>query len=243
MEKSSILLFIPAILHVLSAGGPGQDILFDGPRPGNATYYTFADGTGACMLEELPEPQYVGAMNRFDYYSPTIEGRDYPQATMCGAYAKVSGSKGSIVIKIVDLCPDDVCTRGHLDLSPEAFAAVGNLADGYIPIRWQLLSKSLTGPVSFRYKDGSSQWWTAIQVRNHRNPVATLEVKEGTSWKSLDRTAYNYFVERNGLGPGYHTFRITDIFGNRLVETSSIFLDVYHPEPLDWTGSSQFPAP
>ncbi len=240
MEKTSMLLFIPAIIHAFSGG---LDVLFDEVRQGYATYYSFANGTGACMLEELPEPQYVGAMNRFDYYSPTIEGENYPQATMCGAYAEVSGSKGSVVIKIVNLCPDDICVRGHIDLSPEAFAAVGNLADGYIPISWQLLSKSLDGSVSFRYKDGSSQWWTAIQVRNHRNPVATLEVKQGSSWKSLPRTNYNYFIERNGLGPGYHTFRITDVFGNQLVETSTIFLNDYHPQPLDWTGSGQFPSP
>jgi expansin (peptidoglycan-binding protein) len=243
MEKSTILFFIPAILHTLSGGGSGGDILYDEPRQGYATYYASADGTGSCMLETLPEPQYVGALNRFDYYSPAIEGKDYPQATLCGAYAKVNGSKGSIVIKIVDLCPDDICTQGHIDLSPEAFETVGNLVDGYIPISWQLVSKPLTGPVSFRYKDGSSQWWAGIQVRNHRNPVATLEVKQGGSWKLLERTHYNYFLASNGLGPGYHTFRITDTFGNRLVETSSIYLDDYQSEPLDWIGHGQFPAP
>jgi expansin (peptidoglycan-binding protein) len=244
MAKETVLFFLPAILHVLSGGGgSGSDVLFDQQRQGHATYYTSADGTGACMLEALPEPQYVGALNRFDFYSPTVDGKGYQQASLCGAYARVTGSKGSVDIKIVDLCPDDICTKGHLDLSPEAFAAVGDIGDGYIPISWQLLSKSLDGSVRFRYKDGSSQWWTAIQVRNHRNPVATLEVKQGSSWRALTRTDYNYFLAENGLGTGYHTFRITDVLGNRLVETSSIFLDQYHSEPMDWIGSGQFPAP
>lgn len=242
MAKTSLLLFIPAIIHA-SAGHSGKDVLYDTVHQGHATYYTFADGTGSCMLEKLPEPQYVGALNRFDYYSPIIEGKEYPQATLCGAYAQVNGSKGSIIIKIVDLCPDDGCAKGHIDLSPEAFDAVGNLSDGYISISWQLLSKSLTGPLSFRYKDGSSQWWTGVQLRNHRNPVATLEVRQGNRWKKLVRTSYNYFLASNGLGPGYHTFRITDIFGNSLIETSSYYLDKYHADPIDWLGKNQFPAP
>lgn len=247
MGNSSIFLYLPAILHAFAGGGTpdpaGDGILYDTVRPGHATYYDFADGTGACMLEQLPEPQYVGAIGISDYYTPAVDGKAYQQATLCGAYAKVSGSKGSIIIKIVDLCPDAICTKGHIDLSPEAFAAVGNLIDGYIPISWQLISKPMTGNIALRYKDGSSQWWTAIQVRNHRNPVATLEVKKGDTWEALSRTDYNYFLAPWGLGVGYHTFRLTDVFGHQLIETSSYSLNEYIPNAVDWAGSGQFPAP
>lgn len=244
MGKENILMLFPAIISALLGGGnSGEIVPFDVQRQGHATYYTSADGTGACMLEALPEPQFVGAMNRFDYYSPTIEGQPFQQATLCGTYARVSGSKGSVIIKIVDLCPDSICSKGHIDLSPEAFAAIGELKDGYIPISWQLVSTPMSAPVTFRYKDGSSQWWTAIQVRDHRNPIATMEVQQGTSWIPLSRTSYNYFLASNGLGTGYHTFRLTDIFGNSLIETSTIYLDQYKAYPQDWTGNGQFPAP
>ena len=247
MASSSILLYLPAILHAVGGSGTpdpsGNGILYDVVRPGRATFYDCADGTGACMLEQLPEPRYGGAIGISDYYTPVVAGHAYQQATLCGAYAKVTGSKGSIIIKIVDLCPDAICTKGHIDLSPEAFAAVGNLVDGNIPISWQLISTSMTGSIALRYKDGSSQWWTAVQVRNHRNPVATLEVKKGTSWEALSRTDYNYFLAPWGLGVGYHTFRLTDVFGHQLIETSTYYLDQYMPSPTDWVGTGQFPAP
>jgi expansin len=178
-----------------------------------------------------------------DYYSPTIDGTSYGQATLCGAYARVTGAKGSVLIKIVDHCPDDICTQGHIDLSPEAFAAIDDPIKGYVPITWQLVSVVTDQPVRFRYKQGSSQWWTAIQVSHLRNPVASLEVLVNGSWTALARTDYNYFIESDGLGPGYHTFRITDVFGHQLVEQSPVYLDGYMAEEVDWEGNAQFPGP
>lgn len=242
MENGQILLTISVLLATLLSQ-PGGDVVFDVQRAGHATYYLEADGTGNCMLEELPEPQMVGAMNTPDYTMPVIEGVTYPSATLCGAYAKVTGNKGSVVIKIVDRCPDAQCTRGHIDLSPEAFGAIDDPVKGYVPITWQLVSPSLEGPLRFRYKDGSSQWWTAIQVRNHRNPVARLEVMMNGVWRELPRRQYNYFVADDGLGRGYHTFRVTDVFGQQLIETSSVELGDYEPQPVDWMGHDQFPPP
>lgn len=251
MANSQFLLILPAILHALSGGSggekpapqPEQPPGFTETHTGNATYYSTADGGGNCMFDPLPEPQFVGALNNPDYITPTINGKSYPNATLCGAYAKVNGRKGSVVIKIVDRCPDATCTKGHIDLSPEAFAAIDDLKKGYVPITWQLVSPPLDGPLRFRYKDGSSQWWTAVQVLNHRNPVASVEVRQGNTWKPLVRTMYNYFLEKSGLGPGYHTFRLTDVFGNQLIETSTVHLDEYKGEPQNWNGSGQFPPP
>lgn len=242
MAKDSILYFIPAILGALMPGGSGE-ISYDRLRSGNATYYLEADGTGNCMFDALPEPQYVGALNNFDYNTPVINGKNYANATLCGAYVRVKGNKGSILVKIVDRCPDATCTPGHIDLSPEAFSEIDDLAKGYVPITWQLVSVPVSGPLSFRYKDGSSQWWTAIQVRNHRNPVAKVEAFVDNAWHELPRQQYNYFVASGGLGKGYHTFRLTDIFGNQLTETSSVYLNDYNPYVADWQGKKQFPSP
>ena len=242
MAKGSILYYIPAILGAI-VGGDSSEVLYDRERSGHATYYLEADGTGNCMFDALPEPQYVGALNNFDYNTPEINGKSFPNATLCGAYAQVNGNKGSVTVKIVDRCLDSICTSGHIDLSLEAFAAIDDPSRGYIPITWQLVSAPLSGPLAFRYKDGSSQWWTAVQVRNHRNPVAKLEAFVQNTWKELPRQQYNYFVATSGLGKGYHTFRITDIFGNQLTEISTVFLDSYSPNVIDWQGKKQFPPP
>ena len=49
----------------------------------------------------------------------------------------------------------------------------------------------------------------------HRNPLARLEVRTGSSWRQLARTDYNYFLSEDGSGCG-GPIRITDIFGEQL---------------------------
>jgi expansin (peptidoglycan-binding protein) len=44
-----------------------------------------------------------------------------------------------------------------------------------VPIRWQYVPCDVGGPVVYRFKDGSNQWWTAVQLRNVRHAVSALE--------------------------------------------------------------------
>ena len=74
----------------------------------------------------------------------------------------VVGPKGAVTVRIVDLCPE--CNAGHLDLSREAFALIADLPQGRVDITWQVVSPDLPGPVAYHFKDGSNQWWTAVQV-------------------------------------------------------------------------------
>jgi expansin (peptidoglycan-binding protein) len=191
---------------------------------GIATYYD-ATGAGACMFDPSPDDLLVAAMN----------AEEYDQAAACGAYVRVEGPEDDVTVRIVDLCPE--CKAGHLDLSREAFAQIAELALGRVDIRWQVISPPLAGPIAYHFKDGSNQWWTAIQVRNHRNPVATLEYlnSEG-QWVDVPRTSYNYFVQASGMGPGPYAFRVTDIYGNELVDYG-----IPHVEDGTVSGAGQFP--
>lgn len=83
-------------------------------------------------------------------------------------------------------------------------------------------------------KEGSTQWWCGIQVRNHRNPVATLEVRTGTTWRQLPRQEYNFFVSADGTGCG-SDIRVTDILGQTLTD-SGITLTPNTDQP----GRAQF---
>ncbi|MFC3890981.1 expansin EXLX1 family cellulose-binding protein [Lentzea rhizosphaerae] len=87
---------------------------------------------------------------------------------------------------------------------------------------------------SYRYKEGSSQWWCGIQVRNHRNPVAKLEVRAASGWLTLPRYEYNYFISASGAGCG-SDIRITDIYGQALVDTGVSIRD-----RVDQPGKAQF---
>ncbi|MEZ4641438.1 MAG: expansin EXLX1 family cellulose-binding protein [Chloroflexota bacterium] len=108
-----------------------------------------------------------------------------------------------------------------------------------MPITWQLVSYPVDGPIVYHFKEGSNQWWTAVQIRNHRNPIMRVEWRDGGGvYHDIPRVSYNYFVANSGLGPGPYTFRVTDYFGNTLVDSG-----VPHIENGDVAGSGQFPPP
>jgi hypothetical protein len=106
---------------------------------------------------------------------------------VCGECVAVTGPKGSVTVRIVDLCPE--CEPGHLDLSQQAFAQIADVSAGKVPITWKVVPCSVTGNVEYQIKDGSSQYWTAIQVRNSRLPVAKLEWMQSGAWtvRRVDR--------------------------------------------------------
>jgi expansin len=205
------------------AGGSGNGrIQFGRTYQGRATFYG-ATGAGNCSFDASSDLM-VGAMNQ----------QDYDNSQACGAHLSVKGPNGTVKIRIVDRCPE--CPPGAIDLSQQAFAKIAPLSAGRVPITWRLLSPAGLGSLSYRYKSGSSQYWCAIQVLNHRNPVRSMELKVGGSWRTLPRQEYNYFLSDGGAGCG-GTIRITDIYGNRLTD-SGIRLA---PDQIQ-RGKAQFPA-
>lgn len=173
-------------------------------QQGIATYYDFANGDGACSFGPSPDDLDVAAMN--------AEQRS--GSGVCGACATVSGPKGNVVVRVVDLCPE--CKKGHLDLSPQAFGKIADLVQGRVDITWRLQACAVSGSVRYQIKDGSSQWWTAIQVRNHRLPVSSLAYRKDGAWVDVPREDYNYFVAPKGVGPGAFSVRITAWDGQTL---------------------------
>ena len=196
-----------------------------GPFTGEATHYD-ADGTGNCSFDPAPD-RMVAAIN----------GADYAGAIWCGACVLVRGPRGDVVVRIVDQCPG--CAEGDLDLSREAFAKIADLVTGRIRIEWRPVACDVTGPIAYRFKDGSNPFWTGIQVRNHRYAIASLEVRDDTTgaFRPLRRATYNYFVSTAGLGRGPYTFRVTDIRGN-VLEDTNIALGAAVTRP----GAAQLPT-
>ena len=205
---------------------PLGDVPFGPIHNGEGTYYWEADGTGNCLFDPSPNNLMIAAMNN----------TDYGNAELCGAYIQAAGPQGSVTVRIVDRCPE--CPEGDVDFSPEAFAQIAELSQGRVDITWQLVSPQITTPIEYHFKDGSNQWWTAVQIRNHRNPITRFEYWDGSQWINVQREQWNYFVEPNGMGPGPYTYRVTDYFGNMIVDS-----DVPHIENGTVVGSSQFPPP
>lgn len=162
---------------------------------------------------------------------------DYAGSAACGACVRVTGPSGEVTVKIVDRCPE--CAPGDVDLSQQAFEQIAELSAGRVPISWEYVPCDVSGALSYRYKEGSSEWWTGIQVLNHRHAVSSLEYSEdgGGSWVSVPRLNYNYFVQESGMGPGPYTLRVTDVEGNAVVEE-----DVPLQADGVVAGQQQFPA-
>ena len=196
---------------------------------GEATFYNYIIGSGSCMFDSTDtaiDDSMVGAMNQYDYLNSQI----------CGACLSVTGPKGTILIRVVDMCPG--CGIGGIDLSPKAFSQIADTADGRVPITWQVVAYNTAGPIVYHFKDGSSQWWTAVQIRNHRYPIYSLEyLTSQNEFKQVNRVDYNYFVEPLGMGSGPYTFRVTDIYGHVLVDSSIALV----PDS-SIVGHGQFPS-
>jgi expansin (peptidoglycan-binding protein) len=191
---------------------------------GEGTYYG-ATGQGACSFDASAD-RMVAAMNHTDYAG----------SAACGEYVTVTGPIGSVTVRITDVCPE--CAAGDIDLSAEAFAKIADPVAGRVPITWQVVAAELSGPVQYRYKEGASRYWTAIQVRNHRLPIAKLEIlpSDSSSWIEVARTDYNYFVYTTAIASGALQVRITASTGAVLQDTL--------PEPqggLLVEGTAQFP--
>lgn len=234
----TLLLFTALAAAALRAGGlapaaylplvlspANVPIPFGPSHSGEGTYYN-ADGTGNCGFPATPDDLMVAAMNHTDYNN----------AALCGAYVQVTGPQGSVIVRIVDRCPE--CPQGDVDMSPQAFAQIAALHQGRVPITWQLLSYPVAGPIVYHFKDGSNQWWTAVQMRNHRNPITKFEYWNGNQWLEAPRQEWNYFVEASGMGAGPYTFRVTDSFGHTLSDSGIPLI-----EDGSVSGSAQFPPP
>jgi len=192
---------------------------------GQATYYDFADGSGNCGFDATPNDLMVAAMNQTDYAG----------SAACGACAHVVGPSGEVTVRIVDRCPE--CPQGNLDLSPEAFAKIAELGLGRVSIEWQYVPCNVSGPIRYRFKEGSNPYWTAIQLRNHRHAIAKLEFEKSGTFVAVKREDYNYFVEASGMGAGPYRLRVTDVYGQSLVDEGIPLGDA-----KEAAGAAQFPA-
>ncbi|MCC6553451.1 MAG: hypothetical protein IT372_10590 [Polyangiaceae bacterium] len=209
-----------------TGAGPGGGCDIDGQtHTGDGTYYD-ADGSGNCSFPPSPDDLMVAAMNDTDYQS----------SAACGACAEITGPDGTITVRIVDRCPE--CPQGDIDMSPQAFELIAPLEAGRVDISWRYVACGLEGPIIYHFKEGSNPWWTAVQIRNHRYPIAKLEYRAADgSYIEVARESYNFFVEPNGMGEGPYTFRVTDVLGQTLEDSGVPFVD-----SGDAPGAAQFPA-
>jgi expansin (peptidoglycan-binding protein) len=153
-----------------------------------------------------------------DYWIVAMNLADYNEGQLAGAYIEVTGELGTINMLVTDLLPEG--KKGDLDLYTDAFPLIAPVEKGRVPVSWHIipLDSAENAPVCYKYKEGTTQFWCGIQVRNHRYPITRLEYldKDG-NWVEINRRRYNYF-ESDKMGAGPFTFRITDIYGQQVID-------------------------
>lgn len=189
-----------------SPAPPAAPTTLGDPVTGVATYYTAAGPAGACMPLTFPANGYTAAAGPalFD------EGRG------CGSWVEVTGARGTVLVKIDNLCPE--CEAGHLDLSTEAFAAVDDPAKGVVLIVSRVVrDPPVADGLAFKVKDGSSPWWLGLHVDNVGNAVASVEVADGEGvFRPLTRQSWGWTLE-SSQGAGPYRVRVTDVHGRSAV--------------------------
>ncbi len=162
-----------------------------------------------------------------DIYHAAMNHEQYAASEACGACVRILGPKGTVVLKIVDECPE--CKFGDIDMTTAVFPQLADMKDGRISIKWQYVPCPLTQDITLLFAAGSGPYYFKVQLRDFYYPISTLEYKKKDgSYEQINREVYNYFVAPLGIdedkqktGP-YH-FRVTAVTGQMLEIPDVIF--------------------
>ncbi|MBM0234007.1 hypothetical protein JNW91_20465 [Micromonospora sp. STR1_7] len=177
---------------------------------GKASFYDAGRSGGTCSFPGPPANRLYVALGTSEYAG----------AAACGSYLDVSGPKGTVRVMVIDQCGG--CTPGKIDLSDEAFARIADRAQGIAPVTYRaVVNPPLDGGLTFRMKRGASQYWFAVQVGNHGNPLRSVEAKgPAGGFRKAARQNDNYWTVEDGLGPGPYSIRVTDVYGHQATATN-----------------------
>lgn len=195
---------------------------------GEGTYYGGGYVGGCAMLDPVSTDYWIVAMNL----------ADYNDGQLAGAYLEVTGELGTINMLVTDLLPEG--KKGDLDLYVDAFPLIAPKEKGRVTVSWKIvpLDTAENAPVCYKWKEGTTEFWCGVQVRNHRYPITKLEyLNANGEFVEIQRRPYNYF-ESMEMGKGPFTFRITDIYGQVIID-ENIPLSTDDTEIIQ--GHVQFP--
>ncbi|MFN8200146.1 MAG: expansin EXLX1 family cellulose-binding protein [Nakamurella multipartita] len=203
-RRTAVALLIGAVAASLLLAAPPAAAA----TSGKATHYEATGGSttnGNCSFPALPADKLYVAV------SPT----EYAKGAACGTYLDVTGPRGTVRVVVMDKCPE--CATGHIDLSKTAFAKIGALSDGIIPVTYSTVKNPTVPALNFRFKNGSSRWWFALQVLNHGNRLQSVSVQVNGKWVAATLADYNYWIYQPGAGPGPYTLLVKDIYGQQAI--------------------------
>ncbi|KAE8442987.1 hypothetical protein EG329_002450 [Mollisiaceae sp. DMI_Dod_QoI] len=177
---------------------------------GQATFYGGNVAGGACSFSTYTIPSGI--------FGTALSDSNWDTSANCGACISVTGPSGnSITAMIVDECPG--CGTNHLDLFPDAFAALANPTTGVIDVTWEYVNCPITSPLELHNKEGVSAYWFSMQVVNANQAVSSLEVSTdgGSTWQATTRQTYNFFEQSASFGTTTVDVKVTSDSGEVVI--------------------------
>jgi len=207
-------------------------IFKDGPIfTGEGTAYGNETSNGNCSF---PKEEYYS-----DMMYAALNSKQYDDSFGCGLCAVVVSTNAPykpIRVRVIDKCPE--CKHGDLDFSDKAYKALTNESPGRVKITWSLIPCDISiasypalvksdSKIKFKFKTGSTSYWTEIQIYNTRYPVAKCFVKIKNKYIPLKRRDHNYWYreDNSSMGSDPFTFRV-ELADGSIIDATDVKLKV-----------------
>ncbi len=157
---------------------PSYPIVRSNGGEGNITMYATGPSAGGACNYGVTSVLYYAAVNV--NVAPGDGQGQWQDGRMCGQCVEVTASTSqgpqSVIVRIMDKCPDGDC---GIDLGGSAPAAIMLDGFGRYDGSWRFVScaghpEVSDGSSSLFVSDGSNTWWSRVQVRNPPSAVASI---------------------------------------------------------------------
>jgi expansin (peptidoglycan-binding protein) len=147
---------------------------------------------------------------------PSASSGNFDTVNSCGACVEITNGSTKIIATVVDACPKDSnppCqSAGHLDLSTQAFDALGYSNGDPSGTTWQFIACPVTGNIQARLKTGNVD---QLYLTNVVFPI--VSVKE--NGQSATHLSYGAWQLAGGAHAGGATLALTDVEGHTVTGT------------------------
>lgn len=197
-SASVVVAAVVAVVLMTQAGGSAACA-----AGGSASYYT-AGRNGMCNIGTPPDGAYVA-----------VGRAEYAGGKACGTYLDVTGPAGAVRVQVVDLCPG--CPAGKIDLAKGAFARIGPLSAGIVPVTYGTVRDPQVGPLQVKLSGGTGHSSLTAVVNNHGNPLSGVELQTPAGFVAMRHGEDNTWTAPSGAASAPVSLRISDMYGHQAV--------------------------
>jgi expansin (peptidoglycan-binding protein) len=154
----------------------GQGTAMQGGLFKTACGYTGTEsGTGMTAVDTVTNiANTPPARNTYFVAIPSASSSNFSTVTSCGACVQITNGATKIIATVIDACPADTnpaCTSGHLDLSTQAFDALGYAVGNPSGTTWQFVPCPVTGNIkAVQNGNAANQYY----LQNAAYPISSV---------------------------------------------------------------------